>query len=622
MGTVHAFRTWHEETGKIVNCSGGGLLIPIFAGMRSLRTKLLLFSLLLIVVPGAVLGVALISSSRTALTEAVGRQLAEAAHTAADSLARTVARERAELGTFARQDLMREIRIGDLDKRIAAFLLNLKNAKDSLLELRVSNLEGRVIAATAPGRQGASEPSASAAGDRRPALGGPLILPDGTQALEISVAIPDPDSPETPLGRLTALYEWHRLTADLDQMSESLHDMGLDVDLLVSDDSGVVIGGALRANTKTPLGSDLRALRFALEEELREPTAVGFVVDHGARALVGYRRLPGGDPPWTLLVAQPLSKALAPVRSMTRNLAFVIAAVLAVALTLATPLADRVARPLRQLTDAAKNLASGETAVPVVSTTSRDEVGELAAAFNQMAIDLRRAQSEVLEAAKFAFVGELAAGVAHEVRTALGVLRSSVQLLAPVRDSSDPEARELIQIMHDELDHLGVVVDQLLNLGRPRELAIEPTRLAAVVSRAADFVDPQARTKDVTIRRAIDADDPRALCDEEQIYQVALNLLVNAVQLSPRGSEVVLGWLPRRERRVGFEVRDEGPGIAEDLREKIFQPFFTRREGGIGLGLTLVQRVVRDHGGRLSVQSEVGKGSVFRVELPAAERDS
>src|SRR5262249_8962994 len=154
-----------------------------------------------------VLGVALISSSRTALTEAVGRQLAEAAHTAADSLARTVARERAELGTFARQDLMRGIRIGDLDKRIAAFLLNLRNAKDSLRELRVSNLEGQVIAATAPARAGATEPPAGAAANHRPSLSGPLTLPDGTQALEISVAIPDPDSPATPLGRLTALYD-------------------------------------------------------------------------------------------------------------------------------------------------------------------------------------------------------------------------------------------------------------------------------------------------------------------------------------------------------------------------------------------------------------------------------
>ena len=146
----------------------------------------------------------MISSARNALTEAVGRQLAEAAHTAADSLARTLARERGELGTFARQDLMREIRIGDLDKRIAAFLLNLKNAKDSLLELRIDDAQGQTIAATAPRPDAASGRPAPIGSDAASGLNGPLRLPDGTQALEISVAIPDPDHGARPLGRLTA----------------------------------------------------------------------------------------------------------------------------------------------------------------------------------------------------------------------------------------------------------------------------------------------------------------------------------------------------------------------------------------------------------------------------------
>jgi two-component system, NtrC family, sensor histidine kinase HydH len=144
-------------------------LIHPSPAIASLRAKLLLFSSLLIVVPGGVLGIALISSARNALTEAVGRQLAEAAHTAADSLARTLARERGELSTFARQDLMREIRIGDLDKRIAAFLLNLKNAKDSLIELRIDDPQGHMIAATAPGPAAASDPSASIGAGGSPA---------------------------------------------------------------------------------------------------------------------------------------------------------------------------------------------------------------------------------------------------------------------------------------------------------------------------------------------------------------------------------------------------------------------------------------------------------------------
>ena len=103
------------------------------------------------------------------------------------------------------------------------------------------------------------------------------------------------------------------------------------------------------------------------------------------------------------------------------------------------------------------------------------------------------------------------------------------------------------------------------------------------------------------------------------MYEVALNLIVNAVQVVPTGGEVALIMLPKSGGFVGFEVRDNGPGIPEDIRQKIFLPFFTRREGGIGLGLTVVQRVIQEHKGKLSVESIVGAGSVFRVELPAAE---
>lgn len=100
-----------------------------------------------------------------------------------------------------------------------------------------------------------------------------------------------------------------------------------------------------------------------------------------------------------------------------------------------------------------------------------------------------------------------------------------------------------------------------------------------------------------------------------------MNLIVNAVQILPVRGEVALTLLAERDRTVGFEVRDDGPGIPDHLLQKILLPFFTGRDGGVGLGLTFVQRVVQEHKGRLTIESEVGKGSVFRVELPAAERE-
>ncbi len=432
------------------------------------------------------------------------------------------------------------------------------------------------------------------------------------------VPVPDPDRDGASLGRLTAVYDWAHQTRMLEQIRQDLHEMSLEADIVITDASGVVIGGAVEPTTRTPIGRDLKAAGWTTIQGAGGGTSSGFAVERAPRTLVGYARMPSVTPGWTILVIQPLSRALQPVHAMTVRLAIGLAAALASALGLAVVLANRVARPLRELTMAMREISSGEPPAAPIATRSRDEVGQLTAAFNQMSVDLRRAQSEVLEAAKFAFVGELAAGVAHQVRTTLGVLRSSAQILQPSLGVRDAEAAELIQIMLDEVEHLDDVVTQLLNLGRPRELLIDRTPLRDVVFRAADFAEPQARAKGVTIRR-VGGESLPALCDEGQMYQVALNLIVNAVQVVPTGGEVTVVVLPESDGFVGFEVRDNGPGIPEEIRQKIFLPFFTMREGGIGLGLTVVRRVIQEHKGKLSVESVVGAGSVFRVELPAAE---
>jgi signal transduction histidine kinase len=236
-----------------------------------------------------------------------------------------------------------------------------------------------------------------------------------------------------------------------------------------------------------------------------------------------------------------------------------------------------------------------------------------------MAADLKRAERDLVDAAKFSFVGELAAGVSHEVRTPLGVLRSSAQLLERSLDVKDDDSRELLRLLRDEVDRIERVVSALLELGRPREMRSVPSPLGQILFRAADFVDAQARQKHLTIRRRATDPDPVILCDPELIYQVALNLLVNAVQILPEGGAIEIGILPPRDGYAGFEVRDDGPGMTEEVRTRIFEPYFTRREGGAGLGLTFVQRVVQEHRGRVSVESEVGRGTVFRVTLPIAE---
>src|SRR5262249_46323818 len=143
--------------------------------------------------------------------------------------------------------------------------------------------------------------------------------------------------------------------------------------------------------------------------------------------------------------------------------------------------------------------ARGLAAIPAVPVRSRDEIGTLAAAFNRMAADLARAEGHLVEASKFAFAGELAAGVAHEVRTPLGVLRSSTQLLERSLEIHDDESRELLHLMRDEVDRIEHVVSGLLELARPRDLQLEATPIGPILLRAVEFIEVQAREKGVAI---------------------------------------------------------------------------------------------------------------------------
>jgi signal transduction histidine kinase len=426
--------------------------------------------------------------------------------------------------------------------------------------------------------------------------------------------VPDPDARHTRLGRLVALFDWERGTDVIARARENLVSVGLDADVLILDARGIVIGGIARPGGPWRPG-DTVALQLSNAEGR---AAMGYI-DSAAGMLVGHAELPDDLPPWTVVVAEPLADAFAPARRTAKLLTTVLAGTLLIALAVALLAARRVTRPLAELTRVAEAVGRGERLASPVPVRSRDEIGTLTAVFNRMAADLKRAERELVDAAKFSFVGELAAGVAHEVRTPLGVLRSSAQLLERSLEVKDDESRELLRLLQDEVDRIERVVSALLELGRPREMCPEPSLLSQILFRAVDFIDAQARQKGIAIQRRATDLGPVILCDPELIYQVALNLLVNAVQILPEGGSIEIGLLPASDGYAGFEVRDNGPGMTEEVRTRIFEPFFTRREGGTGLGLTFVQRVVQEHRGRVSAESEMGRGTVFRVNLPVSE---
>lgn len=595
--------------------------------LHSLRFKLLLFSLLLVLVPGSVLGIVALVNARRALEDAIGRQLKEIAMDAAHVLTRTMSEERKNLRNWARQDVVRDLVLGDDEQRISRFLKSSKAGDPQYLDLLCMDVDGRVVAASDSsliGTDRSNDRSFQLARAGKRVLAGPMPLRDGNQVLQFASPVFDRNRPREVVGVLLGLYDWQHSIDQLDSMRKTLRPIGLTVDVLVLNENGIVIGGSGSPVVADLQGRNLRDIGWQAAQEPgagAEPTEGTFMVEHRTQALIGRVWLERFRPRWSVIVMEPLEEALAPVHGMQRQFAVVLAGVLFAALAVASLLAARMIRPLRELTDATEAFGlTGGSPLPVPVRT-KDEIGRLTEAFNRMGEELKQAHDDLVLAAKFAFVGEVASQIAHEIRTPLSILRGSAQILERSIKDGETQSPELISMMIAEVDRIDRVVGGLLQIARPRKPVTQATSLAPLLERAVRFVAAQSGKRRITINTSV-SPEPLVRCDPEEIYQVALNLILNALQNSPEGGRVTVRTLPSRNGRVGFEVSDEGPGIPPEVSEQIFTPFFTMREGGTGLGLAFVQRVVQAHHGTVIVESEVGQGSTFRVELPAGKEEA
>jgi signal transduction histidine kinase len=224
----------------------------------------------------------------------------------------------------------------------------------------------------------------------------------------------------------------------------------------------------------------------------------------------------------------------------------------------------------------------------------------------------RLAQSE-----KLAALGQLAAAVAHEVRSPLAVIRSAAQGLAETMPPGDQEARRAYSFITTEIDRLGSVVSSLLAFARPLQIQARPVSVHELFDRALLLAREELAGKALTIRRDEPAALPAVRADGDLICQVLLGLLANAAEAAPSGGEVALA-AQASDGVVELAVADSGPGVPPDLRGRIFEPFFTTRPRGTGLGLAVARQIIEAHGGRIEVGERTGGGARFTLHLPAA----
>lgn len=256
---------------------------------------------------------------------------------------------------------------------------------------------------------------------------------------------------------------------------------------------------------------------------------------------------------------------------------------------------------------------------------------------------IRHQAAELQRAAQLSLIGELAAGLAHEIKNPLAGIQGGVDILIRRRDKNDPE-REALEGMRQEVQRIDNTVRALLDRARPRLVSVRASSLTNIVQRAVNLARAQlanSATGDRNVHLVFDppADPITIPIDPEQIEDAVLNLIINAIEAADVDGVVKIRVAPTDDERseVGssagefgwgagefgeeaiIEVSDNGRGISEEDLKRVFNPFFTTRPGGTGLGLPAVRRIARAHGGRVEVDSSPGKGSTFRIYLPVGQ---
>lgn len=291
-----------------------------------------------------------------------------------------------------------------------------------------------------------------------------------------------------------------------------------------------------------------------------------------------------------------------------------------------------VRSPLNRIIGNMARVEEGDLSVRMTHG-AKDEMGRLARSFNSMIERLQIAKKELdlyhfnqMERAdRLASIGEMAAGIAHEIKNPLTGIASAITIINDDYPPSDPR-KEILGEVLEQVKRLDKAVNDLLFFGKPTQPEPTCTDLNATLRKTLLFASQHRGSKGGAIEKSLDlqVDLPPVYVDPKQMQQVFLNLILNAIQAMQSGGVLTIGTaLVEREsgKWIRVSIGDTGPGIPEQILGKIFTPFFTTKAQGTGLGLAICQKLVEQQGGMISVESEDGKGTIFYIDLPATSTE-
>jgi signal transduction histidine kinase len=399
------------------------------------------------------------------------------------------------------------------------------------------------------------------------------------------------------------------------------------------------------SNAALIMGNEDGSLWFDLQNSVAQQGPLHIAPEYsraGRRWMSATVHLPAA--PWILSVEFPVDEVLAPVRQLGRKLFAVGLVVVLVGIVISERLSRRLTNPLTRLTVAAENIAAGDRVTRGFELRRRDEIGRLSRAFSVMADSirethdtlehtighrtgelhtalgrLRETQEELLRKERLATLGQLSSSIAHELRNPLGVMTNALYYLEAVLHDAPPKVHDHLGKLRTQVHLSESIIRGLLDATRVSIVEPSEVDVAALLDQTLARVDVPGS---IRVERLVAPDLPRMRADAVQIGQVLVNLLSNAVQAMDQSGGVLSIRAAHDNGRVNISVTDTGPGIPPEHRQKIFEPLFTTKARGIGLGLAVCRTLTHANGGELVVEDNPGGGARFSIRIPSATATS
>ena len=313
---------------------------------------------------------------------------------------------------------------------------------------------------------------------------------------------------------------------------------------------------------------------------------------------------------------RPMEKIAEAKRTLTWYMLGIAVLVMALIAFISYRIGKNLTNPIKVLVDSTARVATGDLDEQCEIKT-HDEIGDLAAAFNQMTRDLKESRDQLIQAERLATAGKMSASFAHEIRNPLSSMRMLAQMLMQKPEMLGEKYQQSVRYILEEIERIDTIVKGLMDFARPASLDLKQQPIAPVLQAVLSLMEANFAHHKIQLVLNLSLETPEIQFDSDKLKQAFMNVVLNAMEAMPQGGVLQVSTFTENDS-VCIKVKDTGVGIPAADLEHLFEPFFTRKTRGTGLGLANVKRILEEHGGRVEIDSTPDEGTEVLLRLPVA----